>query len=185
MVSGTCALPSRYTAVRAYSSGSPLGERRRGKQGSLREPSECHTLTLPSSHLTLKTCPVSKVSTAPGSGIWKTRPGHTVSKKLCQDLSQEQSDSKTHPPASVFHSLHKEALKKSMWNYIRSQEFAYLKLVAETTASAARKKEHTASLCSIKRFYYLWMWRREWIFEYTVNEMKIFLINENWTNWIK
>ena len=127
------------------------------------------------------------VSSTPGSGSWKdtAAQGHTVSKKLCQGLSQEQSDFKTRPPASVLHSLHKEALKKSMWNYIWNQEFAYLKLVAEMLASAARKEEHRESLCSIKILSHVWTWSRQWTSEFPLNEMKFVLINQNGTMWIK
>ena len=143
-----------------------LGERRWGKLGNPREspltPGTCTPTLPPDSSISRL-----GVSSTPGSGNWKdtAAQGHTVSEKPCQGLSQGQSDFKTHPPASVLRSLHKEALKKSMWNYIRNQEFAYLKLVAETTANAARKEEqreplfhqNTLSLVKVKERVGLWI----------------------------
>ena len=113
VVSGTSALLPRYNKGRAYAGEGPPGRvkmREAGKSQTTPLTAGTCTPTLPPdsniSHL--------GVSSTPGSGNWKdtAAQGHTVSKKLCPGLSQEQSDFKTHPPASALHSLHKEALKE-------------------------------------------------------------------------
>lgn len=60
---------------------------------------------------------------------------------------------------SVFYSLNKEAFNGRMSNYILNQEFAYLKLVAETIATAVRKDTKWAFVFH-QKFYHLWMWTR-------------------------
>lgn len=102
------------------------------------------------SHRRPYTC-TSILSLSSWTALWvrylhdKEAQDHTVSKLLCQDLSQEWFDSKTHTPTNAFYSLNKEALTKSMLNHISNQESAYPKLEAETNVTTARK--NTVNLC--------------------------------------
>lgn len=115
-------------------------------------PTEGHTIAPPPFHLILKQLH-SSIFERPGSSRPHSKqvavPGFEPRTVWLQNTYSRLCIS----------SLHKEALNKSMLNYILNQEFAYLKLEAETMATAAWKNTKWAFV-SIKIFYLLWMWRR-------------------------
>lgn len=120
-----------HTVDRGYSSGSPVVKRRdRMRREATWTPTDGHALAPPSSHLIL--------TQLRGLVFERWGSSRPHSKQVARIWAKNSLTPK-HTPASIWNSFHKEALNKSTLNYILNQEFAYLKLEAETLAAKAAR----------------------------------------------